>query len=150
VRLGERGACFLGAQEVEDVVRDKAVDGAASSRHSGAAVDEGDGGAVPPPLEPLRGQRDHPRAQVDADVRSVRRHVDGQQRGCEPARAAAQLDDGVRVVEVGVRHELVGGGVLVEALPVLGPGDAVVDPASLLRGQGGHPGMMARWRDRKS
>jgi hypothetical protein len=73
-----------------------------------------------------------------------------EQAGGEPARAAAQLDDGVGGVEAGMHHELGRGGVLVEALPVLGAGDAVVDPASLLGGQGGHPGMMARWPDRKS
>lgn len=66
----------------------------------------------------------------------------------EPARPAAEIDDCTRLVEPGVGDELGGGSVLVEALPVLRPPNAVVDPAGLLRSQyadnGGHPGMMTR------
>ena len=60
----------------------------------------------------------------------------GEKTGREPTRPAAELEDGERVAERGMGDELGRGRVLVEALPVLGPPDPVVDPSGLVGGAG--------------
>jgi hypothetical protein len=138
-RLHERGARLLRAQQVEDVVCDEAIGGAVRGGDRRVAIDEGGGGAVAPPPQAVGSQRHHPLAQVEGDVRGLRRQVPGEEFGREPARAAAQFDDRAGGVEAGVRHEVGRGRVLVEALPVLGPADAVVDPAGLSTVRTGTP-----------
>src|SRR5262249_30852373 len=86
-----------------------------------------DPGTVPPRREALTGERHHRGADVDPEVARRPRQVVAQQTGREAARPHAKLEDGLCLVEVGVRDQVGGRLVLVESLAVPPPPHPIID-----------------------
>ncbi len=140
----------FGREQVEDVGRDDAVGPAVGDGHPLGRVPELDPGAGAERGDAVARDGHHARAEVDADERCVGRQLAAEQARRERSRAAADLEDRVRVGEASARDERVHGAVLVDALRVLQPPDPVVDPARLLGVEVGHdpdPDRLA-WRRR--
>jgi hypothetical protein len=135
-RLGQKRMSVVGREQVEDVGRDEPVELAVWARQlERGRLEHLDTGARPPRSQALPGEANHHRAHVDAEVAGIARKTLAQKASGVPARPAAELEHRPGRVEAAQLGEARRRGVLVEALRVLCPPDAVVDPARVLRGE---------------
>lgn len=125
---------IVGVEQIKHVRGQHAIRGPVAGRQRQRTIDQDSVGAAPPGGEPIGGQSDHDRADVDTVVVDARGQGLQQSRR-QPARTAAELKDRLVRAQSRMGHEPVSGRVLKEGLPILGASNRVIDPTSLIRGE---------------
>ncbi len=130
---GDQAAGIHRAEQLEHIGRQEAVEGGIGHRETWSAIRLSHLCTILPRLQPPGRQSDHGPADVQTDVSSIRRDDRLEESAGEGARASAELQHRMGVLEVGMFHKIVDRRTLVEPLDVL------PTPESVGRTDGHHP-----------